>query len=316
MNVHVFPPSANHDDDSAPTKPQVRSVRLPAKAFAMSVSPSRVVVAMARRCVNIYSLSDLVAGVSPNPDAMSVDGDNDDDEDDDDDDDEVVANDDKAIRNTPRPMEPAVEPWQRRESSLRFMTRAVACMPTDDGYASSSIEGRVAVEWFDDSAESQARKYAFKCHRQTQALADFESTAGPDHRNGGSTNGAALDEQQQQQQQVDVVYPVNALAFHPVHGTFASGGGDGSVALWDGIAKRRIRQYHRFDGSVMAMQFDGTGRRLAVGVSPGFEDGIEDEDRDRDRRRADGGGGSDGASSSVTVYIRLLDPAEAKPKKK
>ncbi|KAL8954315.1 MAG: hypothetical protein Q9183_007202, partial [Haloplaca sp. 2 TL-2023] len=59
-----------------------------------------------------------------------------------------------------------LDPWQRRESSLKFMTRAIACMPNDAGYASSSIEGRVAVEWFDPSPESQARKYAFKCHRQ------------------------------------------------------------------------------------------------------------------------------------------------------
>ena len=63
------------------------------------------------------------------------------------------------------------QPWQQRESSLKFLTRAVACMPNDAGYATSSIEGRVAVEWFDDSAESQARKYAFKCHRVRRAEA-------------------------------------------------------------------------------------------------------------------------------------------------
>lgn len=77
------------------------------------------------------------------------------------------------------------EPWQRRESSLKFMTRTVRCMPNGQGYASSSIEGRVAVEFFDASDESQKRKYAFKCHRQVE-------------------DG------------VDVVYPVNALAFHPM----------------------------------------------------------------------------------------------------
>lgn len=140
-----------------------------------------------------------------------------------------------------------LEPWQRRESSLKFMTRAVACMPDDAGYASSSIEGRVAVEWFDPSADSQARKYAFKCHRQ----------AAPD--------GSAT----------DLVYPVNALAFHPVHGTFASGGGDGVVALWDGLAKRRIRQYQRNPASVAALAFSADGRWLAIAVSPGFEDGKE-----------------------------------------
>lgn len=39
----------------------------------------------------------------------------------------------------------------------------------------------------------QAKKYAFKCHRQSE---------------GGK----------------DTVYPVNAMAFHPLYGTFATGG--------------------------------------------------------------------------------------------
>ena len=147
------------------------------------------------------------------------------------------------------------------------MTRAVACMPNDAGYASSSIEGRVAVEWFDPSPTSQARKYAFKCHRQTSA------------------------------EGVDVVYPVNALAFHPVHGTFASGGGDGIVALWDGVAKRRIRQYQKYPASIAALSFSADGRFLAVGVSPGFEDGTEGQDE-----------------GVVKVFIRELGENEAKGK--
>jgi len=160
-----------------------------------------------------------------------------------------------------------LEPWQRRESSLKFMTRVVACMPNDAGYASSSIEGRVAVEWFDPSTESQDRKYAFKCHRQ-------------------NVDG------------VDVVYPVNALAFHPIHGTFASGGGDGVVALWDGVAKRRIRQYQRYPSSVAALAFISNGKYLAIGISPGFEDGKEE----------------DVAEGPVKVFIRELGETEAKGK--
>lgn len=159
------------------------------------------------------------------------------------------------------------EPWQRRESSLKFMTRAVACMPTDLGYASSSIEGRVAVEWFDPSSESQARKYAFKCHRQPNP------------------------------EGVDVVYPVNALAFHPIHGTFASGGGDGFVALWDATAKRRIRQYQKYASSVAALSFSNDGKHLAIGICPGFEDGRE--------------GVGEG---EVKVFIRELGEGEAKGK--
>ncbi|KAK6852400.1 hypothetical protein PG995_010951 [Apiospora arundinis] len=149
-----------------------------------------------------------------------------------------------AVRQRPAP-------WQQRESSLKFLTRAVAAMPSDGGYATSSIEGRVAVEWFDASAESQARKYAFKCHRQT----DNAAAAGV----------------------TDVVYPVNALAFHPVHGnTFASAGGDATVALWDAEAKRRMKVYQKFADSVAAVAFSADGRFLAVAVCPGFETGMED----------------------------------------
>lgn len=150
------------------------------------------------------------------------------------------------------------------------MTRAVACMPNDAGYASSSIEGRIAVEWFDPSAASQARKYAFKCHRQPSI--ELEGT--------------------------DLVYPVNALTFHPIHGTFASGGGDGVVALWDGVTKRRIRAYQKYSQSVAALGFAADGKSLAVGVCPGFEDGKEDYV----------------GEGLVKVFIRLLGDGEAKGK--
>ncbi|KFY06915.1 hypothetical protein V492_07627 [Pseudogymnoascus sp. VKM F-4246] len=188
------------------------TISLPAKPFSLSLSPTRLVVAMASRLVNIYDLKSTALLSSE-------------------------ATEGKA----------EVEPWQKRESSLKFMTRAVACMPNDAGYATSSIEGRVAVEWFDPSDASQARKYAFKCHRQ------------PDSSGDGS----------------DIVYPVNSLTFNPIHGTFASGGGDGVVALWDAVAKRRIRQYQKYATSVAALSFSTDGKFLAIGVSPGFEDGKE-----------------------------------------
>jgi hypothetical protein len=62
------------------------------------------------------------------------------------------------------------------------------CLLYIAGYVLSSVEGRVAVAYFDPSPEAQSKKYAFKCHRQG-----------------------------------DLVYPVNAMSFHPVYGTFATG---------------------------------------------------------------------------------------------
>lgn len=232
LHVHI------HQPTTTPTPAPAVIIPLPAKVFALSITPTKLVVAMSSRAFHIYELTTLAqaakeASTSPSSSPTRTD---------------------------------EIEPYQRREGSLKFMTRAVATMPTDSGYASSSIEGRVAVEWFDASSESQARKYAFKCHRQT-------------------VDG------------VDVIYPVNALAFHPLHGTFASGGGDGVVALWDGVAKRRIRQYPKYASSVSALAFSADGRFLAVAVSPGFEDGKDEI-----------------AEGSVNIFIRELAPTEAKGK--
>lgn len=77
------------------------------------------------------------------------------------------------------------EPWQTRESSLRHQTRCVRLFPDASAYAISSIEGRVGVEYLDPN--QQANNFAFKCHRAPM----------PDQEN------------------MEMVYPVNALAFHP-----------------------------------------------------------------------------------------------------
>ena len=58
-------------------------------------------------------------------------------------------------------------------------------MPNGQGYVCGSIEGRVAVEYFDPDPQVQENKYAFKCHRKV-------------------VDG------------IDTIYPVNAIAFHPV----------------------------------------------------------------------------------------------------
>ena len=149
-------------------------------------------------------------------------------------------------------------PLQRRESSLKHQTRCLRCFPGGDGFAVSSIEGRVAVEYFAD--EAQGRKYAFKCHRVGK-----------------------------------VVYPVNALAFHPVHGTFATGGSDGFVNLWDGAHKKRLCQLPQFPTSVAALAFNCDGSKLAVASSYCFEEGEKDHPKDE-------------------IYVHATRPHEVTPK--
>ncbi|KAI0415481.1 WD40-repeat-containing domain protein [Xylaria grammica] len=227
--------STLHVHNSTDTSQTPLEISLPGKPHAMAASPSKLIVAMTSRLVHIYDLSALASGLSS---------------------------------------QTAPAPWQQRESSLKFLTRAVAAMPSDAGYATSSIEGRVAVEFFDASAESQARKYAFKCHRQNQPSPDGAPT--------------------------DVVYPVNALAFHPAYGTFASGGGDATVALWDADAKRRMKVYQKFPDSVAALAFSADGRYLAVAVCPGFETGMEDYS----------------GEGRTKILVRVLGENEALPKGK
>lgn len=135
------------------------------------------------------------------------------------------------FRNLPQPV-------QRRESSLKYATRTVRCMPDGQGYVSTSIEGRVAIEFFDPSEDVQSQKYAFKCHR----IAD----------NVG---------------RIDTVTPVNSLAFHPSYGTFFSGGSDATVCLWDHKARRRLRQYQPMPFAVMSLDVDRSGSMLAIGCS-------------------------------------------------
>ena len=44
----------------------------------------------------------------------------------------------------------------------------------------------------------------------------------------------------------EVIHPVTALAFHPIQGTFATGGGDGVVNVWDGVKKKRVCQFEKY----------------------------------------------------------------------
>lgn len=71
----------------------------------------------------------------------------------------------------------------------------------------------------------------------------------------------------------DKVYPVNCVAFHPIHGTFATGGCDGNVYTWDGENKKRVGQFSGYPTSVAALDFNYDGSILAVASSYTFEEG-------------------------------------------
>ncbi|CAG0896943.1 unnamed protein product, partial [Cyprideis torosa] len=156
---------------------------------------------------------------------------------------------------------------QRRESNLRFQTRCIRCFPNGQGFVLSSIEGRVAVEFLDISPEAQKKKYAFKCHR---------------NKEDGMEN----------------IYPVNAISFHKKYNTFATGGSDGFVNIWDGVNKKRLCQFHKYPTGVTSLCFSDDGTYLAIAVSFNYETEEIPQPKPED-----------------AIFIRQVSEQETKPKR-
>ncbi|KAF9738357.1 hypothetical protein PMIN06_009883 [Paraphaeosphaeria minitans] len=122
-------------------------------------------------------------------------------------------------------------------SPLKWQTRVVSCFSDASGFAVGSIEGRCAIQYVDDSNTSL--NFSFKCHRQQD----------PSNRD------------------VARVYSVNAISFHPIHGTFSTAGSDGTFHFWDKDAKHRLKGYPDVGGSITATAFNKDGNIFAYAVS-------------------------------------------------
>ena len=81
--------------------------------------------------------------------------------------------------------------------------------------------------------------FSFKCHRQ----------------------------QDPSQRDLSRVYSVNAISFHPVHGTFSTAGSDGTFHFWDKDAKHRLKGYPEVGGTIISTDFNRTGNLFAYAVS-------------------------------------------------
>ena len=155
-----------------------------------------------------------------------------------------------------------------RDSSLKYQTRCIKFfLPSPHGVAIGSIEGRVGIEYLTDigvpipsSSSDNNKKYAFKCHRVN-----------------------------------DTIYPVNDIAFHPIYGTFATGGADGTVVTWDGNNKKKISSLVKLPTSVACLAFNKNGTELAMASSYTFEEGERDHPREE-------------------IYVRDVLETEVKPK--
>ena len=129
----------------------------------------------------------------------------------------------------------------------------------------ATIEGRCAVECFADS-QNFRKNFAFKCHREKS-------------------------------KESEVVFPVNALAFNSVYGTFVSGGSDGHVNVWDHVNRKNLTRFHQYATSISSLAFSSDSALLAIAVSYLFEDGEKKHPKDE-------------------ISIRKVSDADVKPKAK
>ena len=165
------------------------------------------------------------------------------------------------LRKTSTSLE--LHPELERESSLKFQTRCVKMFPDGHGFCLGSIEGRVGVEFIEELnlSANGMKKYAFKCHRVQ-----------------------------------DTVYPVNCITFHPKYTTtFATGGCDGTVVLWDCANKKKLTALPTFPTSISALAFSPDGTEIAIASSYTHEEGDREHPQDE-------------------IYIRKILESEAMPK--
>eukprot|EP01024_Parvocaulis_polyphysoides_P068792 TRINITY_DN8396_c0_g3_i1.p1 TRINITY_DN8396_c0_g3~~TRINITY_DN8396_c0_g3_i1.p1 ORF type:complete len:314 (+),score=31.19 TRINITY_DN8396_c0_g3_i1:50-991(+) len=123
--------------------------------------------------------------------------------------------------------------FQELESPLKWQTRCVTCFPDQQGYLVGSIEGRIAVQNLQEN-QTDRKNFTFKCHRD---------------------------------QQTNEVYAINAMNFHPIQGTFATAGSDGSYCFWDKESRQRLKNMQKSNQPISAATFNNDGSLYVYAVS-------------------------------------------------
>lgn len=134
--------------------------------------------------------------------------------------------------------------FKTQQSPLKYQTRSISCYPNGDGFAIGSIEGRCGIQYIDDN-QQKTSGFSFKCQRETKPNKE--------------TN----------------IYSLNSIVFHPVYGTFATAGSDGSFSIWDKDARHRIKAFPQLGSTIPVVNFNRNGSLFAYALSYDWSKGYE-----------------------------------------
>ena len=140
-----------------------------------------------------------------------------------------------------------------RVSSLQMQIRSICISrPEEYGWAVSSIDGRVAIEYFGD-LRSQAQRFAFHSHRKEEEDGKI------------------------------IVYPINSMAFHPTEeGLLATACSGGYINFWDILKKIKLNPIpFTCETSISAIDFSNDGTSLAIASSYMWDKGEIEHPPDR-----------------------------------
>lgn len=126
-------------------------------------------------------------------------------------------------------------------SPLKYETRSIC--PINKGFILGSIEGKIAMEYFDEDSEVNLinKNYAFKCHRE-----EFDNKT--------------------------VIYPVNSIVSHPNYNIFLSAGGDKLVYAWDNNKRKKLYKSKKYPSSITSLDINSSGELVAIASSYIYED--------------------------------------------
>lgn len=133
------------------------------------------------------------------------------------------------------------QPEISMDPTLKYQIRSVSLAPSGKHFVLGLLEGRCIVKSIKlENTIKIATDFAFKCHRDSQA------------------------------------HSVNALAFSPIHGTFATGGSDGNIVYWDMTQKQRVKAFQGLGAPVTAIDFKSDSSIVAYALGYDWHKGIEE----------------------------------------